>query len=118
MAASAWMCRTEWEPDVARALQRVRRRVLEAGCGAGGSGDAHPILDVLAVAARPGARVVAPMATDRLLELVGTDRPSVDAIEELAPVIWHGVPRGQGRYLVAYEGERPTHLVFLGVSSG
>jgi hypothetical protein len=76
------------------------------------------ILDMERVADGPDYNVVAPLARETLLEIFGTDRPTremVDASGEL----WEAEAfdeRGQGVYVVVYEGERPSEIFFAGYS--
>jgi hypothetical protein len=140
-----WFYFVEYEPDIDAALQKLRRREFEAGRynpavdfpefpvtpesdAPGAQHDSieeamedsdadgtRSILDMERVSGEPDYNAVAPLPRETLLELFGTDRPTremIDGSEEL----FDALERGQGVYIVAYEGERPAEIFFAGYS--
>jgi hypothetical protein len=140
-----WFYFVEYEPDIDAALQKLRRREFEAGrynpavdfpefpvtpesSAPGAQHDSieeamedsdadgtRSILDMERVSDEPDFNAVAPLPRETLLELFGTDRPTremIDGSDELYEVL----ERGQGVYVVAYEGGRPAEIFFAGYS--
>ena len=145
MGGHPWFYFVEYEPDIEAALQKLRRREFEAGRynpavwfpefpvtpqspAPGAQHDSieeaqeeadadgtRSILDMERVADEPDYNVVAPLPRETLLGLFGTDRPTremVDASDEL----YDALERGQGVYVVVYEGGRPSEIFFAGYS--
>jgi hypothetical protein len=105
--------------------------IVEAvrACDASGTGS---ILDMIGIADAPrppGFRLedafesdvdpmfsmVAPLAPEQLIELFGTERPSRAMIED-NDAYYDLIDRGLGLYIVAYDGDEPSELFFLGLS--
>jgi len=105
--------------------------IVEAvrACDASGTGS---ILDMIGIADEPrpsGFRLedafeadidpmfsmVAPLASEQLIELFGTERPSRAMIED-NDALCELIDRGLGLYIVAYDGDEPSELFFAGYS--
>jgi hypothetical protein len=68
------------------------------------------------VAEEADFNAVAPMARETLLELFGTERPTHEMIDESDELFELMDERGQGVYVVVYEGEQPSEIFFAGYS--
>jgi hypothetical protein len=73
------------------------------------------ILDITTVADEPDFCAVAPLSDEDLIDLFGTHRPTRRMIEENTE-FYENIERGQGVYIVAYEGDRPAEIFFGGYS--
>jgi hypothetical protein len=73
------------------------------------------ILDMDRIGDEPDFGVVVPLDRDEIIELYGTERPT-RAMIEAKPNFLEDVERGQGVYLIAYEGDRPAWICFAGYS--
>lgn len=145
MGGHPWFYFVDYEPDVDAALDRLRRREFEAGrynpavdfpefpvgpetespgaqhasieeaveeADADGT---RSILDMERVSDEPDFNAVAPLPPEELLRLFGTERPTRREVEECEELF--DLPeRGQGVYVVVYDGERPTEIFFAGYS--
>jgi len=141
-----WFYFVEYEPDIDAALQKLRRREFEAGrynpavdfpefpltADSPAPGAQHgsieeaiedadadgtrSILDMERVAEEPDFNAVTPMPRETLLELFGTDRPTREMIDESDELFELMDERGQGVYVIVYEGERPSEIFFAGYS--
>lgn len=146
MGGHPWFYFVEHEPDIEAALQKLRRREFEAGrynpavdfpefpltADSPAPGAQHDsikeaiedadadgtrsILDMERVAEEADFNAVAPMPRETLLELFGTDRPTHELVEEGDELFELMDERGQGVYVIVYEGERPTEIFFAGYS--
>lgn len=146
MGGHPWFYFVEYEPDIDAALQKLRRREFEAGrynpavdfpefpmtADSPAPGAQHDsideaiedadadgtrsILDMERVAEEADYNAVAPMARATLLELFGTERPTHEMIDESDELFELMDERGQGVYVVVYEGERPSEIFFAGYS--
>ena len=145
MGGHAWFYFVEFEPDVDAALRKLREREFRAGRynpavsfpefpvtpesrspGAqhgsieealedSDADGTRSILDMERVGDIPDYGVVAPLPADELLGLFGTDRPTREEIEG-SDELFERLERGQGVYIVAYEGGQPTEIFFAGYS--
>lgn len=146
MGGHPWFYFVEYEPDIDAALQRLRRREFEAGrynpavdfpgfpvtADSPAPGARHDsieealedadadgtrsILDMERVSDAADYGAVAPMPRETLLELFGTDRPTHEMVDESDELFEVLDERGQGIYLLVYEGERPSEIFFAGYS--
>ena len=146
MGGHPWFYFVEYEPDVESALRKLRQREFDAGRynpavdfpafpvtnespAPGARHDSieeaiedadadgtRSILDMERVSEEADFNAVAPVPRGTLIELFGTDRPTremVDASDELFELMDE---RGQGVYIIVYEGERPSEIFFAGYS--
>jgi hypothetical protein len=141
----AWFYYVEYESDLNAALQKLREREFRAGRynpavwfpefpvgpNSPSPGAQHgsieealedsdadgtrSILDMERIGDVPDYGVVAPLPADELMELFGTDKPTREEIEG-SDELFERLERGQGVYIVAYEGGRPSEIFFAGYS--
>jgi hypothetical protein len=141
-----WFYFVEYEPDIDAALQKLRRREFEAGrynpavdfpefpltADSPAPGAQHDsieeaiedadadgtrsILDMERISGEPDFNAVTPMPRETLLELFGTERPTREMIDESDELFELMDERGQGVYVIVYEGERPSEIFFAGYS--
>lgn len=146
MGGHPWFYFVQYEPDVNAALQRLRRREFEAGrynpavdfpefpltADSPAPGARHDsieeaiedadadgtrsILDMERVSDEADFNAVTRMPRETLLELFGTDRPTREMVDESDELFELMDERGQGVYVIVYEGERPSELFFAGYS--
>jgi hypothetical protein len=140
-----WFYFVEYEPDVEAALRKLRRREFEAGRynpavdfpdfpvtpqspAPGAQHDSveeaieeadadgtRSILDMERVSDVADYNAVAPMPREVLLDLFGTERPTREMVEG-SRELYDALERGQGVYVIVYEGERPSEIFFAGYS--
>jgi hypothetical protein len=145
MGGHPWFYYVDYEADVEAALQKLRRREFAAGrynpavdfpefpvdenspaIGAqhgsieeaiedADADGTRSILDMLNVSDAPDYNVVAPLSSEKLVELFGTDRPTYEMIEE-SDELYEELERGKGIYIIAYKGDRPSKILFAGYS--
>lgn len=146
MGGHPWFYFVEYEPDVSAALQKLRRREFDAGrynpavdfpefpvtADSPAPGAQHDsieealedsdadgtrsILDMERIADEPDFNAVTRMPRETLLELFGTDRPTREMIDESDELFELMDERGQGIYIIVYDGERPSEIFFAGYS--
>jgi hypothetical protein len=73
------------------------------------------ILDLERVSDEPDFGAVTALGDEVLQELFGTTRPTREMVERNED-LWEELERGQGIYIVLYEGDEPTELFFAGYS--
>jgi hypothetical protein len=140
-----WFYFVEYEPDIDAALQKLRRREFEAGRynpavdfpvfpvtpespAPGAQHDSieeaqedadadgtRSILDMERVADVADYGAVAPMPREVLLDLFGTDEPTREMVEG-SQELYDALERGQGVYVIVYEGGHPSEIFFAGYS--
>jgi hypothetical protein len=130
MGGEPWDYFVPYEEDIQAALEKLRQREFRAGRYRGS--DLNPatieeaienmeadgtasILDIFTVADQPDFSTVAPLPRAELLRLFGTERPT-RAMVEANMEFYEDIERGQGVYIIVYEGERPTEIFFGGYS--
>jgi hypothetical protein len=74
----------------------------------------HSVLDILRVEPMPGFAVAAPLPTEQLTALFGTQHPTVQDVEREQEKLQSALDRGSAWYIVAYEADEPVALVFVG----
>ena len=140
MGAEPWSYFTPYQENVAAALEELKQQEFEAGryrmldpdnppasiedafedMDADGTGS---ILDMMGVtdaphevdADAPHFCMVAPLSTEQLIELYGTDKPA-RAMVEANQDFYEWIDRGMGISIVVYDGDRPSELYFAGYS--
>ena len=140
MGAETWICSVPYQPDILAALEAAR--VQEFAAGRYNMDDEnHPpatieqaveesaetgtasVLDMIGVVETPHEEdsdsphfcMVAPLSPEQLHELYGTDKPTRAMIDAHVG-FFEWIDRGLGVYIIAYDGETPTEIVFAGYS--
>ncbi|MBR0794801.1 hypothetical protein JQ615_05260 [Bradyrhizobium jicamae] len=72
-------------------------------------------LDVSRVNAKPDYDAVAPLNKDDLMELFVTEKPTAEDVED-CDELFDQIERGQGVYILVYEGNEPKQILFAGYS--
>jgi hypothetical protein len=90
-------------------------RTPEKALEAAGEDGTRSILDILRIAPEPDYCAAAPLTPDEYQRYFGTGKPTLDAIRG-CDALWEELERGMARYVLAYEGNRPTKIVFVGYS--
>jgi hypothetical protein len=145
MGAVPYFYFVKYEPDVNTALQALREREFAAGrynpvirflefplapdspapgaqhssikkaLKASGADGTRSILDLDHISDDPDFGAVAPLPTDELERIFGTQQPTHQMIEE-SDQLFEGMERGQGVYIIAYKNGHPDELFFGGYS--
>jgi hypothetical protein len=145
MGAEPYYYFVKYNADVDAALQKLRKREFEAGrynpvirhlefpigpdspspgaqhssiqeaLEAADADGTRSILDLDHVSEEPDFCAVAPLPTEELERLFGTDQPTHEMIEQ-NDELFEGMDRGQGIYIVAYKHGRPDEILFAGYS--
>ena len=146
MAGEAWYYLVPVQADVNQALQDLRRREFEAGrynpvqpfpefpvdLAKPGPGPQHAsieeafeasdadgtrsILDMWEIGTEPGPGTLTELPADLAEELFGGDRPTAAMVEDVLAALGQLVDRGQGIYVVLYQGSTPSEILFAGYS--
>jgi hypothetical protein len=90
------------------------RTIREAVARSGESGT-RSILDIDRVSRMPASCRAAPLTPAEVARYFGGVPPTVAMVEE-CDALWEELERGQARYVIAYEGGIPAHLIFVGYS--
>jgi len=120
----------DYQEDPRAALAELRHAVFQGGAYHGvtrgartpeealkraGETGTRSILDIERIAPRPDYGCAAPLTGEEVQRYFGTTMPTVAMIEQ-CDRLWNDLERGMARYLVAFEQDRPRHLVFIGYS--
>ena len=144
MGGHPWWYLVPYEKDVAASLETLRQREFKAGrynpaedfprfpvdlkhtpgCRHDSIEDAREdsdadgtrsILDVSFVRDEPDYDVVAPFDDAELMQFFGTTKPTAAHVENCDD-LFEALERGQGRYVVVYANDQPSHIYFAGYS--
>ena len=145
MGGHAWFYFVDYEPNVNAALKKLREQEFRAGrynpaiwfpefpigpqspspgaqhrsiagaLRAAEESGTRSILDMERVARAPSSRAVAPLPEQDLKRLFGTDRPTHDVVAS-NDELFEALERGQGIYIIVYEGNQPKEIFFAGYS--
>jgi hypothetical protein len=75
------------------------------------------ILDIERIGDEPDDRVAAPLSSEQLHELYGTDKPSREMVAKNMDFFkFKWIERGQAIYFVLFDKEKPSEIFFAGVS--
>jgi len=140
MGAEPWVCAVPYQPDILAALEAARVQEFTAG-RYNMEDESHPpatieeareqaaesgtasVLDMIGVietpheedAETPNYCMVAPLSSEQLKELYGTEKPTKAQIDgQVGFFEW--IDRGLGVYIIAYDGDKPKEIVFAGYS--
>ncbi|GAB4211662.1 MAG: hypothetical protein OHK0022_46470 [Roseiflexaceae bacterium] len=81
-----------------------------------GTEGTHSILDIQSVSRTPSFGTVSPPEDQQLLSIFGTTKPALAMVTEKINECCKLRERWQGLYIIAYEGDEPTHICFAGFS--
>lgn len=104
-----------WPSQTPGPGQGAKHKSIEAALEASDADGTRSILDMERVGTRPDFGVVVQLAPDRLMDLYGTAKPSRQMVSENMD-FFEEIERGQGIYIVVYEGGRPSEILFAGMS--
>jgi hypothetical protein len=86
------------------------------------------ILDISQITSQPDFSAACPLDADDLTTLFGTTEPTRAIIERVLvqgerafdgdpyELFWDQIERGQARYIIAYDGAKPSEIFFAGMS--
>lgn len=74
----------------------------------------HTVLDIERVGARPGFAVAAPMTSNMVRRVFGTDQPTHTQVEDNWADVAEKLGRWQARYLAVYLDGEPHEYCFIG----
>ena len=88
---------------------------IEEALEASDAGGTRSILDIEAVSDTPGFGVAVRLPDDTLTRLYGTPRPSRAQVEAAMDFL-DDIERGHAVYVVLYDGDTPSEILFAGYS--
>ena len=94
--------------DVEEAIQEVLAVNSESGT--------HSILDIHSISPTVGFGVAAPLSSQELHELFGTDKPTHQMIESKSDEILSLRKRWEGAYIIVYQNGKANEVAFAGYS--
>lgn len=130
MGAEPYQYVVDYEPDIQAVLEKLRAQVFESGEFNGAEmNPATPeeavemtecdgtrsILDITTISETPDFCCAAPYTEDELVGYFGTARPTLETAQQIDD-LWNDLERGQARYIVIYDGDKPTKILFMGYS--
>ena len=95
--------------------QRVARSIDEAR-ELGAESGTYSVLDVYEIGEVPGPGVMGPFSNEVLREKVGSEQPTLEAVESRLGSLYALLDRGSSGYVVCHDGGEPSHYVFVGMS--
>ena len=103
----------DYDPSVRKpgSIVELMRQLEEAEFADG----TRSILDMMTISDTPDFCTVSPLSSGELLALYGTDKPTHQMIEQNME-FYESIERGQGIYIIVYEGDNPSELFFAGYS--
>ncbi len=130
MGAEAYQYVVEFNEDIQVALDALRKEIFEKGEFNGAefnpstpdealemseSEGTRSILDIMKISEEPQYHSAAPCRSGELQRYFGTDKPSVEMIENNNE-FWGDIERGMARYIITYESDTPKQIFFAGYS--
>lgn len=103
MGAEGWTYFAPYEKDVAQAITKYKKEILES-CD-------WPDVKISEEAENCA---LAPVPKENLLEWLGTDKPTKEMIDDTTD-LWDYIERGQGHYIFIYDDDdKPVEICFMG----
>jgi hypothetical protein len=102
-------------PDFLEQQPGAKHRSIAAAMDAAAEDGTRSILDISRVGDGPDFGVAARVPGAQLREWFGTERPTRAMLEQ-AGDLFDSIDRGQGVYVVVYDGDEPKELFFAGYS--
>jgi len=93
----------------------ARHSSIEKALKASEADGTRSILDISKIADEPADYTASPLPDDVLERLFGTTKPTRATVEENME-FFEDIERGQAIYIVLYENDRPTEILFAGYS--
>lgn len=136
MGASGWKYYVPYQADIGQALQDLRNEVFRSGqyyklhpdrqpatieelLEMNGDEGTHSIMDIFMVAPGPDYGVAAPLSPDELIQYFKTARPTHADVEN-NPAAVDDIQTSRGRwigtYIITYDGDAPSEILFFGHS--
>ena len=90
-----------------------------------GEGGTHSILDIMRLSEEPEMDAICTISESELQQIFGTTQPTRDRVEAILvkeeepeswQMFWDDIGRGEGRYIIIYQGGQPSELFFAGYS--
>jgi hypothetical protein len=103
-------------PDTDRApAVGARHRSIDEAMEATDADGSRSILDMYQMGTAPEPATMCPVSENELMEFFGTTRPTREQVLE-SDAFFESIGRGEGRYIVLYDGKTPKEIVFVGYS--
>jgi hypothetical protein len=130
MGAEPYWYFVDYEQDLQSALDKLRKQVFEKGEFYGAEFNpstpeealemaedegTRSILDIMTISDEPQFFAAAPFSDEELRASFGTGQPSAQMVEQNAG-LWDSLERGMARYIIIYEGGKPSKIFFAGYS--
>jgi hypothetical protein len=117
----SFMFQFTFPPSDASPAPGARHDTIGEAVAAGADQGTGSILDIIRITKEPDFAAANALSEDDLVTLFGTTEPTracVDRVlfEEGGNGFWDQIGRGQGRYIVLYEGGGPREIFFSGFS--
>ena len=81
-----------------------------------GDSGTHSIIDIQGVSERPEFRKISPLPSQILVKLFGTERPIREIVEQKISEIQVLCGTWQGVYVIVFQNDLPSEILFTGVS--
>lgn len=105
----------DWPSQTAGAAGGAMHASTQAALEDSDADGTRSILDMERVGKRANFGVVVQLSSDSLKNLYKTDMPTHQMIKGNMD-FFEEIERGQGIYIVVYEGDRPSEILFAGIS--
>ncbi|AKF11378.1 hypothetical protein DB32_008527 [Sandaracinus amylolyticus] len=89
---------------------------IKAALKASDADGTRSILDIVRISDEPDFCEAAPFDLEELRSILGTTRPTAEQVVASISRLLEPVVRGMALYVIAFEGERPAKVLFLGYS--
>jgi hypothetical protein len=121
----SYMFEFSFPPDETIPGPGAQHGSIDEAIGAAMESGTRSILDIMRIADEPDFFAACPLPPDDLIAMFGTAEPTRDLVEEVLikkqrgdPLerFWGRIERGQGLYIIVYDGAQPREIFFAGYS--
>ncbi|WP_055076733.1 hypothetical protein [Pseudanabaena sp. 'Roaring Creek'] len=127
-----WMFKFEFPPNVKSISPGAKHSSIEEAIKEAVDCGTCSILDIVRISDSPESSAACPLSPEALKRLFGTIKPTRELVEkviceeesmvfwedgyDMFDDFWNVIWRGQGRYIILYDGEDPSEIFFAGYS--
>ncbi len=124
----SYMFQFKFPPDASSPAPGAQHHSIDDAVDAAMESGTGSILDLMRISDGSDYHAACPLSEKDLTDLFGTSKPSRDLVESVLirgeknfghstdEIFWQEIDRGQGRYIVLYDGDKPSEIFFLGFS--
>lgn len=120
----SFMFEFAFPPDETSPSPGAQHDSIDEAIDAGAESGTGSILDIMSISDEPDYSAACRLPPEDLVALFATERPTRELVRQVLiegrgdvpDLFWGMIDRGQGRYIIVYDGHEPSEIFFAGYS--